>query len=93
MAGKFFVWALVVGIFRQGWQTAILAATGLTQIGEFSFILVRVARQAELVGDDVYQATLATSLFTILLNAWLVRYVPRFMPHFLRGQINALPSS
>jgi CPA2 family monovalent cation:H+ antiporter-2 len=52
---------------------------GLAQIGEFSFILVQVARHAGHVGDDVYSATLAASLATILINAALVRLVPRWI--------------
>jgi CPA2 family monovalent cation:H+ antiporter-2 len=76
IAGKFVVWSVVVLLFGYGVWTAILVAVGLTQIGEFSFILVQVARNAHLVGDDVYNATLATSLVTILLNALLVRVVP-----------------
>ena len=52
---------------------------GLTQIGEFSFILVQVARGGGHVGDDVYNATLAASLLTILINAALVRLVPRWI--------------
>jgi monovalent cation:H+ antiporter-2, CPA2 family len=52
---------------------------GLTQIGEFSFILVKTAREAGHVGDDVYGATLAASLITILLNAALVHYVPTWI--------------
>src|SRR5207247_4640074 len=52
---------------------------GLTQIGEFSFILVQVARQAGHVGQDLYNATLAASLVTILINAVLVRLVPSWI--------------
>jgi predicted Kef-type K+ transport protein len=58
--------------------TALLVGVGLTQIGEFSFILVQVARGAGHVGDDVYNATLAASLLTILINATLVRLAPRW---------------
>jgi CPA2 family monovalent cation:H+ antiporter-2 len=74
--GKFVVWTLVVSLFGYGLWTAVLVAVGLTQIGEFSFILVQVSRNAGLVGDGVYNATLATSLVTILLNAFLVKVVP-----------------
>ncbi|MGH7303090.1 MAG: NAD-binding protein, partial [Candidatus Rokuibacteriota bacterium] len=56
-----------------------LVGVGLAQIGEFSFILVQVARQAGHVGDDVYSATLTASLVTILINAALVRLVPRWI--------------
>ena len=76
--GKLVVWTLVVWLFERPFWTALRAAVGLTQIGEFSFILVQVARDAGHVGDDVYNATLAASLLTILINAVLVRVVPRW---------------
>jgi CPA2 family monovalent cation:H+ antiporter-2 len=74
--GKFVIWTAIVRAFAYPTTTAMLVGVGLTQIGEFSFILVQVARGAGLVGDDVYNATLAASLLTILANAVLVRYVP-----------------
>jgi monovalent cation:H+ antiporter-2, CPA2 family len=77
--GKFVVWTAVVRLFAYPMTTAVLVGVGLTQIGEFSFILVQVARTAGLVGDDVYNATLASSLLTILINAVLVRYVPAWL--------------
>ena len=79
VAGKFVIWAGVVWLFRYPLWTAVLVAVGLTQIGEFSFILVQVARTAGHVGDDVYQATLAASLITILINAALMKTVPRWV--------------
>jgi CPA2 family monovalent cation:H+ antiporter-2 len=79
VVGKFVIWTAVVRAFAYPLTTAVLVGVGLTQIGEFSFILVQVARQAELIGDDVYNATLASSLLTILLNAVLVRYVPEWL--------------
>jgi CPA2 family monovalent cation:H+ antiporter-2 len=50
-------------------------AVGLTQIGEFSFILAQVARHSGLITTDVYNATLAASLVTILANATLFKLV------------------
>jgi len=76
VVGKLVTWTLVVWAFRHPLPTALLVGVGLTQIGEFSFILVQVARKADLVGDDVYNATLAAALITILINAALVRYAP-----------------
>jgi CPA2 family monovalent cation:H+ antiporter-2 len=72
VVGKFIIRAGVVAVFGYPLWTALLVGAGLTQIGEFSFVLVRIARSAGLVGEDVYNATLATSLITILLNAVLV---------------------
>ena len=66
----------MVWLFRYPLATALVVAVGLTQIGEFSFILVQAARSAGHVGADVYTATLAAALMSILLNAALVRYVP-----------------
>lgn len=79
VVGKFLIWTAVVRIFGFSLMTAILVGVGLTQIGEFSFVLVQAARMAGHVGTDVYNATLAASLITILLNAVLVRYVPQWI--------------
>lgn len=77
--GKLVLWTLVVWVFGQPIRTAVIVGVGLTQIGEFSFILVQVARNAGHVGPEVYNATLATSLITILINAVLVRVAPRWL--------------
>jgi monovalent cation:H+ antiporter-2, CPA2 family len=77
--GKFVVWTLVVKLFRYPWRTAVLTGTGLTQIGEFSFILVQVAHASGLLDDQFYYATLAASLLSILVNAALVRAAPRWL--------------
>ena len=79
VVGKLVLRTLVVWLFGQPIRTALMVGVGLTQIGEFSFILVQVARSAGHVGADVYNATLATSLITILVNALLVRIVPRWV--------------
>ena len=76
IVGKLVIWTLVVWLFRYPLATALVVAVGLTQIGEFSFILVQAARSAGHVGADVYSATLAAALLSILLNAVLVRYIP-----------------
>jgi CPA2 family monovalent cation:H+ antiporter-2 len=76
VAGKFLVRTSVVWLFGQPFRTAILVGVGLAQIGEFSFVMVEVARSAGHVSAEVYNATLAASLITLLLNALLVRAVP-----------------
>ena len=82
LGGKFIIWTLVVRLFRYTWGTALLVGVGLTQIGEFSFVLVQVAKTAGQVSEDVYNATLAASLLSIILNATLVRYVPGWIAMF-----------
>jgi K+:H+ antiporter len=80
IVGKFIIWTAVVKLFRYPLQTAILVGVGLTQIGEFSFILVQVVRSNGLVDEACYSATLAASLLSILANAALVRAVPKALP-------------
>ncbi len=79
VVGKFAIWLGVVKLFRYRLKTAVLVGVGLTQIGEFSFILVQVAHSSHLVGDEFYYAVLAASLISILLNATLVRNAPRWL--------------
>ena len=82
IVGKFVIWSCVVKLFRYSLRTAVLVGVGLTQIGEFSYVLVRVARDAGLVEAHIYSATLAASLLTILLNAVLMRAAPEFLNRF-----------
>jgi CPA2 family monovalent cation:H+ antiporter-2 len=83
--GKLAIWTGVVRLFGHPLWTAVLVGIGLTQIGEFSFILIQVARAAGHIGEDVYNAVLAASLLTILANAFLVRRVPRWIKRIRLG--------
>jgi CPA2 family monovalent cation:H+ antiporter-2 len=85
IVGKFAIWTGIVKLFRYPWKTAVLVGTGLTQIGEFSFILVQVAHSNHLLDDRFYYSTLAASLISILVNAALVRSVPRWIGAANRG--------
>ena len=91
VVGNFVIWTGVTRLFGYPLPTALMVGVGLTQIGEFSFILIQVARGAGHVGDDVYNATLAASLITILLNAALMRIVPRWIGRWqlARGTVSA----
>ena len=79
VVGKFVVSTLVVRLFGESLHTALLVGVGLGQIGEFSFVLVQVARNSGKVDAGVYNVVLATSLITILINALLVRAVPTWL--------------
>ncbi|MFZ0787710.1 MAG: cation:proton antiporter [Candidatus Acidiferrales bacterium] len=73
VVGKFVVWAGVVWLFRYPLWTAIAVASGLTQIGELSFVVVQVARSSGMVAEDVFSTVIAASLISIFLNVFLVR--------------------
>jgi CPA2 family monovalent cation:H+ antiporter-2 len=93
VVGKFSVSLTVVLAFRYSIWTAILAAVGLTQIGEFSFIVVKAARSAGLVGEDIYNATLVASLISILSNAALLRVVPDWVKKVRQARKTSAGSS
>ena len=71
--GKFAIWSGIVRFAGYGSGTAILAGLGLTQIGEFSYVLAGVGRAHNLISAPVHDAILATSLVTILTNALVFR--------------------
>jgi CPA2 family monovalent cation:H+ antiporter-2 len=71
--GKFTIWFGVVKLFRYSTDTALRVGIGLTQIGEFSFILAQASLEAGLISKEIYHATLAASLITILANASLFK--------------------
>jgi CPA2 family monovalent cation:H+ antiporter-2 len=79
VAGKLLIRAGIVFVFGYPLSTALLVGASLAQIGEFSFVLVQVARDTGQVGADVFNATLAASLLSILFNASLVRHAPRWL--------------
>jgi CPA2 family monovalent cation:H+ antiporter-2 len=87
--GKFAVWFLVVRLFGYPAQTALRVGIGLTQIGEFSFILAQVSMHAGLISSDVYNATLTASLVTILINATLFKLVKPVPAILAQPQIHA----
>jgi monovalent cation:H+ antiporter-2, CPA2 family len=75
LVGKFVVWTGVVKLFRYSMGTSLRVGMGLTQIGEFSFILAQVSRASGLISAELYHATLAASFLTILVNATVFRFV------------------
>jgi len=73
VVGKLVVWFGVVRLFGYPNDTAVRVGIGLTQIGEFSFILAQVSQKAGLITPAIYNATLVASLVTILVNAMLFK--------------------
>jgi CPA2 family monovalent cation:H+ antiporter-2 len=71
--GKFVVWVAVVRLFRYPSRTSVAVGSGLTQIGELSFVVVQVAKSKGLVGENVFSTVIAASLISILLNVFIVR--------------------
>jgi monovalent cation:H+ antiporter-2, CPA2 family len=83
VVGNFWIWHGIVRAAGYRAETAGLAALGLTQIGEFSYVLAGVGLREGLIGAPVQQAILATSLITIVVNALLFRRTPNWLKRIL----------
>ena len=88
-------------IFPWRAQTVLVLAFGLSQIGEFSFILGQAGITLGLLNQDQYSLLLAGSLFSITLNPMmyrliaptekLIRKIPILWRIFDRHRIDAIP--
>lgn len=67
-------------------RTAILVGVGLSQIGEFSFVLAKTGIPYGLGSDYYYQLFLATSLFTLMISPVLINFAP-----FIASCVSRLP--
>jgi CPA2 family monovalent cation:H+ antiporter-2 len=67
----------IVAVLGYSARTALTAAIGLGQIGEFSFILSQVARHHELMPEEGHHVLVATAMISITLNPLLFRSLDR----------------
>ena len=55
-------------ILGQPFKTALTVGLGLTQIGEFSFIMVAIAKQSGLISDVPYSSVIAAAIVCISIS-------------------------
>jgi CPA2 family monovalent cation:H+ antiporter-2 len=65
-----------VSVLGYSVKTALTVASGLAQVGEFSFILAQEAKRLNLAGDVVYNTIIVCSIISITLNPSLFKKVP-----------------
>ncbi len=66
----------LVKIIKYPFRVAIITGFGLSQVGEFSFVLSQGGLQYNLISHDFYNAFLASSIFTMLLTPFLLKLAP-----------------
>ena len=86
IVGNFGIWYGVVRAAGYEAETAGFAALGLTQIGEFSYVLAAAGLREGLIGAPVQQGILATSLVTIAVNALLFRRTPNWLRRIFKDR-------
>ncbi|MDR1926604.1 MAG: cation:proton antiporter, partial [Endomicrobium sp.] len=74
-----------VSVLGYSTRTALTVATGLSQVGEFSFILAKEAKKLNLVDDVVYNAIVVSAIVSITLNPSIFKKVP-VMNKFLQSR-------
>jgi CPA2 family monovalent cation:H+ antiporter-2 len=67
---------VLVKIIKYPFRVAIITGFGLSQVGEFSFVLSQSGLKYNLIGKDFYNAFLASSIFTMLLTPFLLKLAP-----------------
>ena len=73
--GKSVIAALVGFAFPYPARTALIVAAGLSQIGEFSFIVGQAGLNMGVLNETQYSLILAGAIVSITLNPWMFRLI------------------
>jgi len=78
---KFLMVTILVSYLGYHSKTSLIVGMGLTQVGEFAFILSRLGQSDALISDDVHSLILSVALVTILVTPWLMFSAPKIYFH------------
>jgi len=80
--------AMIAGLVTQllGFplRIAIIVGLGLSQVGEFSFILSRTGVEHGLLSGNVYQLFLSVAILTMAVTPFVIAYAPKVATAILR---------
>ncbi|MCW4467642.1 cation:proton antiporter [Flavobacterium sp. MFBS3-15] len=71
--------ALVFRVTGHSWRDSMYAGALLSQIGEFSFLLMTIAAELKLVGSYTYQITLAVIAMTMIFTTIWIAIIQKFI--------------
>lgn len=69
-------------------RSAILVGTGLSQIGEFSFVLLTMGHEYKLISDPIYNLFFAGAIVSMIASPALMSIVPKLMRHHFQKEAN-----
>lgn len=81
IVSKGLIFGVLTRLFGYRGDVPLTVALGLFQIGEFAFVLARVALDKEMLDSDQYNLVLATALVTMMMTPSMMR---------LRGPLSSL---
>ena len=67
---------LIVMAIKYPVRIALITGLGLAQVGEFSFVLAQAGSEFNLLSPEYYNVFLASSIFTMILTPFLIKYSP-----------------
>ncbi len=73
---KTLIVTLLIKTLKYPFRIALIAGLSLSQVGEFSFVLSQTGLTLNLIGNNFYNAFLASSIFTMLLTPFLMKLAP-----------------
>lgn len=85
--GKAFIIWLIIRLLGFPQRIAIMTAMGLAQIGEFSFVLAKAGKSANLLPESDYQTFLAASIISMIATPFMIAAAPKvgyWMQRFLK---------
>jgi CPA2 family monovalent cation:H+ antiporter-2 len=85
VAGKAAVVLLISRIANNPFDIALRTAAQIAQAGEFGLVLIGLAFQLKLIGEDVFQVTLSAMLVSMFLAPFLIERVARLGGELARG--------
>ena len=74
--------ALLTRIFKYEWGVGIRVGVILAQAGEFSFVVLAMGREQNLISGDLFQIILSVCLLSMLISPFLIRFngrIARFL--------------
>ncbi|WP_304909874.1 cation:proton antiporter [Methanocorpusculum sp.] len=79
---KLVVSFISVKVIGMATGVALLSAFGLSQIGEFSFVLGATGYSSGILSDNMYQIFLAVSIMTMIMTPTMISIAPKFVDRF-----------
>lgn len=88
---NFVIMTLLIMAFGFPPRLAVVTGIILSQIGEFSFLLIEMARESGQITPDLYQVLLSTAFMTMLMTPLLFASIPLVLKILSRFMIFGVP--
>jgi len=76
VAGKALLISAIVLAFRQRLSNALATGVSLAQVGEFSFVIIEVARSGGVIEEQVFRLMVSATLVSLFVTPYLVAAAP-----------------